>query len=142
MYRDILVPLDTQDPVNADAALAHAEFLAGVSEARLHLVHVRLRLPKAYTWHLPEAWNARDDAECRKWLADRVTLLKLPEERMQVHVRQGSVCFETLKLANEVKADLIIVGSHRPSTATRILGSNATGIVRDANVSVLVVRNS
>ena len=38
-------------------------------------------------------------------------------------------------------ADLIVVGSHRPTMATYLLGSNATAIVRHAKCSVLVLRN-
>ena len=37
-------------------------------------------------------------------------------------------------------SDLIVVGSHRPSMATYLLGSNASTIVRHARSSVLVVR--
>jgi nucleotide-binding universal stress UspA family protein len=37
-------------------------------------------------------------------------------------------------------ADLIIIGSHKPSIRTHLLGSNAEKIVRHANCSVMVVR--
>ena len=42
--------------------------------------------------------------------------------------------------AEDWGADLIVVGSHRPTMATYLLGSNAKTIVRHAKCSVLVVR--
>ncbi len=39
-----------------------------------------------------------------------------------------------------MKADLIVVGSHRPNWSTYLIGSNAANIVRHAQCSVLVMR--
>ena len=55
-------------------------------------------------------------------------------------VRMGSVYAEVLDEAGRIGADLVVVGSHRPSMATYLLGSNAATIVRHARCSVLVVR--
>ena len=55
-------------------------------------------------------------------------------------LRLGSVYNEVLKEADSVAADLIVVGSHRPTMSTYLLGSNAATIVRHAKCSVLVVR--
>ena len=52
----------------------------------------------------------------------------------------GSVYNEVLHEADTVGADLIVVGSHRPTMATYLLGSNAATIIRHARMSVLVVR--
>jgi nucleotide-binding universal stress UspA family protein len=52
----------------------------------------------------------------------------------------GSVYNEVLNQADRIGADLIVVGSHQPSMATYLLGSNAATIVRHAKCSVLVVR--
>jgi len=43
-------------------------------------------------------------------------------------------------MADEIKADLIIIGSHRTSVKIYLLGSNAAAIVCYANISVMVVR--
>ena len=140
MYRNILVALDVNDPQNADAAMAHAGFLARTSGGQLHLLHVRLRLPKTYQRYLPENWNAENESECRSWLEERRKLADVPQDQINLHLRQGSVAEEILRLASGVRADLIIIGSHMPSTASRILGSNASAVIRDAQVNVLVVR--
>ena len=55
-------------------------------------------------------------------------------------VRVGSVSGEILAEARDNEVDLIVVGSHAPSLASRLLGSNAEKIVREAQVSVLVAR--
>lgn len=57
-----------------------------------------------------------------------------------IRVRVGSVAREVLAEAEAGGADLIIVGSHQPSAVSRLLGSNAERIVREAGVSVLVAR--
>ena len=66
--------------------------------------------------------------------------MPLPQERVSKVVTMGSVYHDVLAEADRLKADLIVVGSHRPSMATYLLGSNAATIVRHARCSVLVVR--
>jgi nucleotide-binding universal stress UspA family protein len=63
-----------------------------------------------------------------------------PAERVSSVVRFGAVYPEVLAEAEEWGADLIVIGSHRPTMATYLLGSNAKTIVRHAKCSVLVVR--
>lgn len=45
-----------------------------------------------------------------------------------------------LSEAESINADLIVIGSRNPSISTHLLGSNASGIVSYAKISVLVVR--
>ena len=52
----------------------------------------------------------------------------------------GGVYHDVLQEAEKIGADLIVVGSHRPTMATYLIGSNAAAIVRHAKCSVLVVR--
>lgn len=142
MYKTILIPLDINDSDNAEAALAHGTFLAKASGAELHLVHVRLQLPRTYARYLSEDWDTQDKADCRKWLARKAEFLDLPPEQISLHLRQGSITQQILELSEELDADLIIIGSHMPSIGSRILGSNASATVRDAQMSVLVVRET
>ena len=55
-------------------------------------------------------------------------------------VRQGGIYHEILEEAAAMKADLIVMTSHRPAMRTYFLGSNAGHVVRYATCSVLVVR--
>jgi len=52
-----------------------------------------------------------------------------------------SIYDQILVLAQEVGADLIVVGSHRPAMKDYLLGTNAGRVVRHATCSVLVARD-
>jgi nucleotide-binding universal stress UspA family protein len=66
--------------------------------------------------------------------------LAFPKDNISHAVRFGSIYVEILAEADEWNADLIVIGSHRPSMATYLIGSNAKTIVRHAKCSVLVIR--
>lgn len=55
-------------------------------------------------------------------------------------VKHGSVYEEILEAADEVKADQIVIGAHRPQLADYLLGPNTSRVVRHAKCSVNVVR--
>ena len=61
-------------------------------------------------------------------------------KRISTSIRQGGIYHEILEEAADIKADLIVMTSHRPSMQNYFLGSNAGHIVRYAKCSVLVVR--
>ncbi len=44
------------------------------------------------------------------------------------------------ELAKELDADVVVIGSRNPSISTHLLGSNASSVIRHANLPVLVVR--
>ena len=60
--------------------------------------------------------------------------------RLQHIIAHGRIYEEILGAAETCKADLIVVGSHRPSLKDYLLGPNAARVVRHAEQSVLVVR--
>jgi hypothetical protein len=61
--------------------------------------------------------------------------------RFFVHARIGSPADEILRLADEVGADLVVIGTHSRSLVERLLiGSVANKVVRDARCPVLVMR--
>jgi nucleotide-binding universal stress UspA family protein len=47
---------------------------------------------------------------------------------------------EILRVAADLKADLIVMGPHRPEMKDYLLGTNASRVVRHAACSVLIVR--
>ncbi|ATQ44942.1 universal stress protein UspA [Caulobacter mirabilis] len=136
----MLVAVDIDDPTNTERELARALFLAS-DLGRIRLINVRPARSFRYDVYLPDSFDteelARHDAELYAWAQKS----GLPPERISTVVRTGSVAGEVLAEAMEWKADLIIVGSHHPTTLTRLLGSNAERIVREATVSVLVARD-
>ena len=66
--------------------------------------------------------------------------IRLPKERVSSAVIMGGVYHDVLQEAERIGADLIVVGSHGPTMATYLIGSNAAAIGRHAECSVLVVR--
>ena len=64
-----------------------------------------------------------------------------PKGTVTTVVRIGGVYPELLAEAAEWQADLIIVGAHKRSMATYLLGSSAAAIVRHASCTVMVVRS-
>ncbi|TQV80396.1 universal stress protein [Denitrobaculum tricleocarpae] len=55
-------------------------------------------------------------------------------------VRHGSVYEQVLDVAEEIKADQIVMGAHRPGLGDFLLGPNTARIVRHATCSVNVIR--
>lgn len=73
-------------------------------------------------------------------LKEKVKRFSIPENKIHVTSSVGSVKDEILAIAEEINADLILIGSRHPSMSTYLLGSNAASVVRYAKTSVLVVR--
>ena len=47
---------------------------------------------------------------------------------------------EILRVAEEISADLIVIGSRRPGMSTYFLGSTASMVIQNSKISVLTVR--
>ena len=73
-------------------------------------------------------------------LSDLVKKNSLAEETSHLYVRSGNIRDQVIDLADELKADVVIVGSRNPGIQTHLLGSEAANIVRYAHVPVFVVR--
>jgi nucleotide-binding universal stress UspA family protein len=89
---------------------------------------------------MPPTFDEEQQGEADRRLAELAAKVQLPAERVSAVVRLGSVYNEVLDEAEKTGADLVVIGSHRPTMATYLLGSNASTIVRHAKCSVLVVR--
>ena len=139
-FKAILVPVDISEPETARPALERAVDLAYASEGSIRLVYVRSILPVTYMEFVPPDFDDKQQTECEQTLAALAAGVPLPANRVSSVVRMGSVYNEVLKEADRLAADLVVVGSHRPTMSMYLLGSNAATIVRHAKCSVLVVR--
>jgi nucleotide-binding universal stress UspA family protein len=140
MYKSILVPIDLADPETSRPALDQAVELAGAGGGKLRLIYIRSILPVTYMEFVPPSFDLDQQREAEEGLAEIAAGIALPKDRVSSVVRLGSVYHEVLDEADKSATDLIVIGSHRPSMSTYLLGSNATTVVRHAKVSVLVVR--
>ena len=157
----LLVPVDFSPAM--DGVLALARQLAGALQAELHLLHVREIaalpvFPAATTGYpgigMPELGISGGLA------LDRSGLLatELPNEKQTsrldtlrdsltntgsvaiAHEREGAVVEEVLKIAREISADLIVMGTHGHGSVYNLLvGSVTEGILKAAERPVLLV---
>jgi nucleotide-binding universal stress UspA family protein len=140
MYKTILVPVDLAEVEMAQPAIDTALSLANSYGGTIRLIYVRSLLPVTYMEFVPPSFDEEQQRDAEEKLANIAAGVALPADRVSAVVRLGSVYNEVLREAEKTGADLIVIGSHRPTMATYLLGSNAATIVRHAKSSVLVVR--
>ena len=81
-------------------------------------------------------------AELENKLASCVREVNAYDLHPQLIVTHGpSIYDQILAFAEDMGADLIVVGSHRPAMKDYLLGTNAGRVVRHAKCSVLVARD-
>lgn len=139
MFKRILAAVDVADPDKGRAIATMAADIARASGAELRLMTVPLML-EAIRDYVPASVTASDEAAAVKQLEAIGAAIDLPAERLSVAAPPGNIAERTLAEAEAFGADLIVIGPHKPSLAKMILGSNATAILRNAKVSVLVAR--
>jgi nucleotide-binding universal stress UspA family protein len=142
MYKRILLPIDLDQESSWLKALPVATEYCQIFGARLFLLTVVPEFGSGLIGSFfPPDFEEKAVAEAR----DRIEALardKLsPNIKVSCHVAQGPVYEEILSSARELKADLIVMASHRPELKDYLLGPNAARVVRHAAISVLVVRN-
>lgn len=139
LFGTIVVAVDINDPDNARAAIGRAAGIAG-SQGRIHLLNVRYHLPSRYSELLASDFDQQEKDEAlaamRLWCADA----GISADQVSFLTRRGRVRDEVIGEAERTGADLIIIGSHQPTMSSKLLGSNASAIVHQSPVSVLVVR--
>src|SRR5215207_8929649 len=128
--KSILVPVDISEPEVASPALERAVDLAHSMGGSIRLIYVRSVLPVSYKELLPPHFDEQQQKDCEQRLAKVAGGIALPKERVSSVGRLGAVYNEVLKEANRVAADLIVVGSHRLTMSTYLLGSNAATVGR------------
>ncbi len=144
MYKQILVPVDLADPELAKPAIATAVMMADQSGGTVRLINIMPLTPVMLAEYVPPDFEAQQRKSAEEALAIVTRETGLDAGRISAAVRQGGVYQEILEEANAMKADLIVMTSHRPhrpAVRTYFLGSNAGHVVRYAKCSVLVVRH-
>lgn len=142
MYTTIIMPVDVFEMELSDKAIRHAEFLAQ-QDGIIHLLHV-LPASASYTMSRFAADLRRFEEHLQQEAESRLTTMvshfTLDPSRIKLHVRLGSVRDAVNELAEELGADMVVIGSRNPSISTHLLGSNASSVIRHAHIPVLVVR--
>jgi nucleotide-binding universal stress UspA family protein len=141
VFKNILVPIDLADAEYAKPAIANAAGLTGSSGGRVRLLNVLPMTPVMLAEYVPADFDTQQRQSSDEALTIVARESGIPAERISSAIRQGGIYHEILEEAAAMKADLIVMTSHRPAMRTYFLGSNAGHVVRYAKCSVLVVRN-
>lgn len=145
MYKKILVPIDLlEDDLNPQI-IKHVEELAKLGSPEIHFLSV---IPSAELFFgievtiLPESHknSAERSVLALRALEEIIKDIHIADERIVCKIGIGSTKDEILSYADDADVNLIVIGSHHPSTSTYLLGSTASTIVRHAKTSVLVIR--
>ena len=138
-YQHILVGLDLSE--ECPTVLTKAKALADSTGATLTACHIVEPIAFAYGGDVP-----LDLSEAQQSLEEQAKLrLHSLLESNNVSVKQeivlaGQAASELHHLAEELAADLIIVGSHGKHGFALLLGSTANGVLHGAKCDVLAVR--
>jgi universal stress protein A len=137
-YQRILVPIDLSP--HAQAAARHALALAGGDAQKLHLLHVVE--PFHPSWKTESAELQREYRAEARARFDQFVREEFPSgQHPHTDIVGGHPVQEILQRAEELKPDLLVVGTHgRSGFRQMMIGSVAERIVRYAPCPVLVVR--
>ena len=141
MFRSILVPIDLADTDLAKPAIETAATLSQTWSGAIRLLNVLPMTPVMLAEYVPPDFETQQKTASEEALAIIAQECALEPGQVTSVVRQGGIYHEILEEASHMKADLIVMTSHRPAMRTYFLGSNAGHVVRYAKCSVLVVRN-
>ncbi len=133
---------------NSDDAFEDALALAEQCGATLHVIHVLASFslaPPVHATYMPIEYDPKFIEEvteaARKTIEDKY-LSRIPQAvASDVSLTSGYAATEILRIAQERKLDLIVMGAHGLTGLAHVLfGSTADRVVRKAPCSVLVVR--
>lgn len=140
-YRHILLATDFSE--HSQQVAGRAQDLAQKYQSALSLLHVVENLPigdAAYGPIVPFDIDLTEQMleAGRQRIANLGEALNVPEDRRWVEI--GSPKGEIIRLADEQKVDLIVIGSHGRHGIGLLLGSTASGVIHHARCDVLAVR--
>lgn len=141
-YKHILVAVDLSEM--SYQILQQAKEIAQLTHADLSIIHVMEHSPLAYggEFSIPIDANIEQMFEATARNALEKLASKFDIDSKHTHFEMGSVRVEVIKLAKEIKADLIVVATHGHHGIDVILGSRANAILHHAKCDVLAVRVS
>lgn len=141
--KKILCPTDFSEV--AKKAFEYAVFLASSQRAELVLLHVVDQLHGFENYEVlvlsPQEISERMEKQAYENMGSLVDQIKGAIE-IETTVEHGKSSVQIIEKAREVKADIIVMGSHgRTGLSHVLIGSVAEAVVRHASCPVLVVKD-
>jgi len=138
MFKKVLLSIDAAVPAEANDLIRRAASLAKGWGGELHVCSMVPDVKMAIVGtQFAEGFEANSLAAARKEVEQ---LCEAAEAKADIHIRFGTVYDQVITLANELDANLIVVGGGREDLKDYLLGSNAARIVRHSDRSVMVLR--
>ncbi|WP_299849086.1 universal stress protein [uncultured Roseovarius sp.] len=140
MTRNVIAAVDPYDkdswPMVSMALAPYAH-----SGSTIHLIHV---VPESsslgqFSQFVPAGFAESHRHEAKDLLEEMARQIG-PDVTLKMHQQSGHVHVEVLDLAQEIKADLIVVGAYSEALKDYLLGPKAARIARHAECSVLIAR--
>ncbi len=145
-FRRVVCATDFEPASNA--ALAMALPIAQKAGSRLTLIHVingvSPESASRYAWHfkVPEYHRLLAASAWRR-LQESIPVEARKSASVHARVVTGTLSDEIVRIADEARADLIVMGvTSRGATGRRLMGSTAARVMRRAGCAVLAVPES
>lgn len=143
MYHSILVPVDLTDNGFCEKAVHAAIEQVKVSQGKIHLLKV---IPDYHQSmvdsYFPEGALENLNQQAKTKLTDFANK-ELSGENIdyELHIIEGNITTEILNMSENLKADIIIMASHKKKGLEKIvLGSVANKVASRCNTPVLIVK--
>lgn len=142
MYKNILLAVDLAHDESWIRSVPTAVEYAKAFGATLHVATIVPDFGMSIVaTHFPADFEEKALEESSRQL-HAFTKKHIPSDiKVQHIVGCGTAYEEILRISEETKCDLIVLGAHRPEMKDYLIGTNSARIVRHANCSVLVVRD-
>lgn len=142
MTNHILCAVDLTHEADARHLLIEADRLATFYGATLSVVTVLPDYNSSWVGSFFKDGTLTEAASAANEALHSLVKETLPDRLQVQHIVEiGAVYEQVLKAIDESKADLVIVGAHKPDIADKILGPNSARIARHSPVSTLVLRS-
>ncbi|WP_419903914.1 universal stress protein [Kiloniella sp.] len=142
MFKHILLAVDLEQDESWGKALPTSVEYAKAFGSTLHIMTVVPNFGSSIvSSFFPQDHEEQMMKGATKALHDFVDKHIPDDIKVQHIIGHGNAYEEILRVSDEIKPDVIIMGAHRPRMEDYLLGPNAARVVRHAKCSVLVVRN-
>ena len=139
MYQKIVTALDFSE--NNEKVLGSALKLANNDASRLHLIHIVQPITEGYALKVYSENFLALEEEALESAAEQLAKIaesaNIPSNQIRIIV--GDKAGEIRKLAEEIDAEAIVIGSHGFSGKKRMLGATANTLLHGAKCDILTV---
>lgn len=145
-----LAAIDLEDKVSLEKIIqTTVDMATGVPEAKIYLMTVIPGIAPGIDQRYAVRGEMRGSADypLKKWEAEAEAKLKevakkyIPKALYAgVVVEHGTIYREIVEAAKDIDIDQIVMGAHRPSLASFLLGPNSARVARHAGCTVTIVR--